>query len=507
MSDSKRIAKNTLFLYIRMFVVILVKLYTSRVVLQILGVDDYGIYNLVAGIIVMFTFLNAAMRDSSFRYFMVSLGKNDRAELSVYFNGAVNAHILIGLIIVILGETVGLYIIYNQLNIPPDRFNAALFTYQLAIFSSFFNVLRAPYNAVILAHERMSFYAYLSILEVALNLAVVFILPYIFFDKLELYSILVTAVVVIITLIYMLYCHRNFSETHYRFHFKWRIIFELATFSLWNTLSSFATFLNKQSLNILINIFYGVALNAATAIMTQVSTAVYAFVQNFQTAVSPQLTKDYVRQDWQPFQDLLNTSSKFSYYLMLLISMPFILCINQILSIWLTEVPEYTAPFCVLTLIALLVDTLNIAIRTSIQASGKIKGFQLFLSGITLLAVPAYYLFLKLDWPVELCIGFQILVCAVSLIYGIGFILRNTPFSLRAYMTDVIVPVVMVTVISAIIPVIVSIQTLPYLSNIIYTIVITATSIISILATVALLGLTAKERKFAVDILRKKFHR
>lgn len=492
----------------RMIVYILIKLYTARVVLNVLGVTDYGIYNLVAGLIVLFAFLNSAMNGASQRFFNVAMGLGDSNRLRDCFINSVNAHLLIGVVSVLLAETVGLYLFYYQINIPADRFGSALFAFHTAVIACFITILRTPYNAIIIAYERMSFYAYISIVEAILNLMIVFVLPGMAYDKLKSYSLLMLAVVFCISIIYPLYCHKKFPVTKYSFSFNGKTIRKILSFSTWSTFSSFATVGSKQGLDILLNISHGVALNAATAIMNQVSSAIYSFIQNFQMAVNPQLTKNYAAQDWIYFRQLFYAASKFSFYLILILSLPVMLSMNEILRIWLKNVPDYTAAFCILSIIGLMINALGGPVWTAIQASGTIKKYQACISGIILLNIPAYYIllvYLKLSPPSALYIPIITNIIVVAI--GLRFILKRQHITLQEYTVRVLYPITKVGIAGVIFPVFARMTLESRVTSVFYMLIITAISTVSIAMSIYISGLTAGEKDWVSKKIKFLFHR
>ena len=380
-SNNKRIAKNTFFLYIRMLLMMGATLYTSRVVLEVLGIEDYGIYNLVAGVVVLFTFLSTTMTTATQRYFCTLIGRGEKGLLQEMFSSSLIAHLLLILLLVVIAETLGLWFINTQLVIPPDRHYAALIVYQLSIAITVTNVYRIPFNAAVLSYERMSFYAYTGIVEVFLKLAILWPLSMIKADKLVLYVMLLLAVNVIVLLWYIVFVHTRLESVRHRFAgFKSSCVTDIFKFAGWSSFSAFANVGSRQGLNFLVNIFYGVTLNASIGVMNQVSSAVFQFIGNFQSAVTPPLIKDYANGEFGEVRKLLILSSKFSFFLLLLLITPIIFNIDKILGIWLTDVPPLTSWFCVFSLISLLPNTIGGPVWTVMQASGRIKRYQIAVS-------------------------------------------------------------------------------------------------------------------------------
>jgi O-antigen/teichoic acid export membrane protein len=313
---NKRIAKNTVMLYIRMLFSMVVSLYTSRIVLNTLGVEDYGIYNVVGGIITMFSFLNGAMAAGTQRFLTFELGKNDAIQLSRVFSMSMSIHLMIALVVFVLGETLGLWFVNTQLTIPSERMAAANWVYQFSVLSAMVGIWSVPYNASIIAHERMNVYAYVSILEVILRLLIVFLLQWFGFDKLKFYAVLVFSVSLTIRFIYGRYSKLHFSETRFKFYWNKDLFNTLVSYAGWNLWGNLAVVAHDQGVNILLNIFFGPAVNAARGIAYSVKAAVYSFVQNFQVAMNPQIIKSFASGDFKNMHQLIFQGSKFSFFLL-----------------------------------------------------------------------------------------------------------------------------------------------------------------------------------------------
>ncbi len=445
--NNKRIAKNTLFLYIRMFLMMGVTLYTSRVILQTLGVEDFGIYNVVAGIVVLFSFLNNAMAIASQRFLSFALGKEDDKEVKRVFGMSLTSHIAIAFIVLLIAETIGLWTLW-QMNFPEARLSAVGWTYQFAILTCIVQIVRVPYNASIIAYERMSFYAWISIIEVILKLAIVFMLVAYDGDKLIFYSFLLFCVTLLVNLIYKIYCNRQFSTSKYQFFWDKELFKQFISFSGWSLAGSLANVGAQQGLNMILNLFCGVLVNAAVGISNQVMGAVSQFLGNFQTAFNPQLVKSYATGDKDYFMNLIFKSSKFSYYLILIISLPAIINCQFFLHVWLGTVPEYATEFSQLMIIFLLFDAISGPLWISVQATGKIKNYQLLMAFLILLNLPVTYIILKMGFsPVYVFIG-RVIINIITYIVRVVYLRPLIGLPVRKYMIHVFTPVATVTLIS-----------------------------------------------------------
>ena len=398
-NNNKRIAKNTLLLYFRMFIIIVVSLYTSRVVLNKLGISDYGIYNLVGGIVTMLSFLNSAMVAASQRFISYELGLNDIRRLKNVFSTSVNIHIFIALIAFVLAETIGLWFVNTQLNIETERMVAANWVYQCSILTFMINVISVPYNSCIVAHEKMSAFAYISVLEVILKLVIVFLLSFSSFDKLIVYSVLVLLVSVLIRFCYTIYCKRNFEECIYRLSFDKYLFKKMLSFAGWSVIGNLGFSFKDQVSNVILNIFYGTTLNAARGIGIQVSSIVKTFANNFTMALNPQITKQYAAGNLEGSMNLVYVGSRYTFYLLTLISIPVIINVDYILELWLGTVPEYTSYFLILSLILGLLYAISKTVTIALQATGNIKIFQIGISLLMLSELPIAYLLLRFGYP------------------------------------------------------------------------------------------------------------
>ena len=455
--NNKRIAKNTVLLYIRMLLTMGISLYTSRAILQVLGVTDYGIYNAVGGIVVLFVFLNNAMTTSTQRYITYELGKGNLDQLRNVFVTSVNIHILISLIVIILSETIGLWLFVEKMTIPPDRRVAAMWVFQLSILTCVISIMSYPYNAAIIAYEKMSAFAYISVLEALLKLAIVYLLLIGDIDRLIAYAILMALVQFFIRFCYSSYCNRHFLATSYKFYYNQNLFREMLVFAGWNLWGNLASVLGGQGINILLNIFFGPAVNAARALTIHAQGAIRQLTTNFQMALNPQITKSYAAGQLQDMHQLVFRSSKFSYFLLFVISLPIMMETPFILDLWLKDVPDYTIIFLRLAIIGMLLEGTSNPLMTSAAATGNVKLYQSVVGGINLLVLPASYIALKLGcapWSVYIV---DIFVTIFAYAARLIIISRLIQMSMLSFSKCVLFRVIIVTFLSCIIPCLTSI--------------------------------------------------
>ena len=378
----KRMAKNAGLLYFRMLLTMAVTLYTSRVILQTLGVEDFGIYNVVAGFVTMLGFLHGAMSSATQRFLAFELGKPGDRDVRGIFSMSLNIHIAIALFVLILGETIGLWFLKTQMTIPIDRIIAAEWVFHLALLSFMVTIVSVPYNALIIAHEQMSIFALVSIIDVILKLLIVFMLGWFGMDKLILYGLLSLTVVFIVFMIYRSYCKNKFVESKFRLYWDKKLFNTMLSYTGWNLWGNIAGVMSGQGVNVLLNIFFGPSVNAARAIAMQVSGALNSFVQNIQVAINPQIIKSYAAQDMAYMHQLVCYGAKYNFFLLLLLSLPVLNNIELILPIWLGVVPESTSIFAKLVICSILIDSLSPPLMTAAQATGHIKLYQFIVGGI-----------------------------------------------------------------------------------------------------------------------------
>lgn len=495
-SANKRIAKNTLVLYVRMLFTMGISLFTSRVILQTLGVEDYGISSVVGGVISMFTFINAAMVSSTQRYLNFELVRGDANQLRSVFSTSLQIHALIALAIIVLSETVGLWFLNEKLVIPEARMTAAMWVYQCSILSCAVSIMSTPYNAVIVAHEKMSAFAYISILDVSLKLLVVYLLVVLPFDKLIILAILNLLVQLFIRYIYTLYCHRHFPESYFQFRFNKTLFKEMFGFAGWSFWGNLAAILYTQGLNMMLNIFFGPIVNAARGIAVQVQSAVQQFVGGFQTALNPQITKNYASNNLPQMHSLMFRSARFSFLSLFFLSLPVLMETNFILTLWLKTVPDDAVIFTqIMICISLIYTTANPCIIAN-QATGKVKIYQMVVGGILLLILPISYVVLKLGAPAYSV--FIVHFCIESLAqFSRMYMLRKLiHLPLWQYMKNIYIPIVSTVVIAIILPLVVRMQVaegwLRFLA-------VGFTCVLSVGASSYFIGFTKQERVFFLD--------
>ena len=396
--NNKRIIKNTLFLYFRMIVIMAINLYTVRAVLHQLGVVDYGIYNVVGGVVSMFSFLNSTLATSSQRYFSIELAKGDLKRLNQWFSLNITTFAIIILLFIVIAETVGLWFVNTQMTIPEDRMFAANVVYQLSIVTFCIHFINIPYNALIIAHERMSIFAYFSIIDAILKLVIVFMLSISTLDKLIVYGALMLLTSCLNTSFYVIYNTRKFVESKYRLYWQTSEVKELLSFSGWHLFGTFSTVIRSQGINILLNMFFNPAINAARAVAFQVYHAVSQLSSNFFVAVKPQIYKSYAAGEYKDLYNLILRSTSISSFLVSILIFPVLANSACVLGLWLKEIPQYTVVFMQLVLINGLIEATNGPTIAAALATGKIKRYQQIVALLIFLNLPLSYLALKLGY-------------------------------------------------------------------------------------------------------------
>lgn len=499
--DNKRLAKNTLFLYFRTAIVMLISLYVSRVVLDVLGVEDYGIYNVVGSIVVLFSFLNAAMTQASQRFITFELGKKDKAQLQKVFITSLNTQIIIVIAVVFLAETLGLWFLNYKLNIPPERLVAANWVYQFSIITFSVNVLRVPYEATVIAYEKMSFFAYASIIDAVLKLGTVYLIKVILFDKLISYSGLLFLIALTMFFVYKIYCNSKFGISKYRLIWDAFLLRKLLKYSGWSLFGSFSNVATQSGFIFLINIFYGVASNAAMGIASQVSQAMSSIISGFQTSSRPQIVKSYANREEKRFFELITRTSKFSFSLIFIPAIIIIVNMPLILDLWLKEVPVYAVSFAQLLVISVIFDATSGPYNIAIMSTERIRNYQLSIGFVFLLDLIISFL---LMWygisPNYILISRIMTRGVINLIVGLYFLNSLFKFNVIEYLKTVLLPIFIVVLL--LMPMIF------FLKNNTSDWQLFAYSLISLLITGSLLIYLVifdrNERKYFINFIRKR---
>ncbi|MDR2554048.1 MAG: hypothetical protein LBC64_01350 [Fibromonadaceae bacterium] len=500
MENTKLVAQNTLFLYFRSILVLGVGLYTSREILAQLGVSDFGIYNIVGSVIVLFSFIQSAMYSATSRFFTFDLGKGDFEQLKKTFCLSVSIHVFTAFLILILGETAGLWFLNTQLVIPAERIETANFVYQFTIFTACIGILQMPYTIAINAHEKMKIYAYAGIIEVILKLAIVLTLGFVPFDKLKIYSILLFAVYALMNIFYFVYCHLNFKETHFEWFMDKKLFLDRIKFSGFEFLGVCSHILVIQGGSILINKFYGVLLNAANGISVQVTGAVSQFSNNLLQAFTPQITKSLATNEMNSFFDIIIRSSKFCFLLSFVFTAPLILQIDFILKIWLKEVPEYANIFCMLSLINCLMYTYSMPIWQGIISTGNNKKFRIVDGVMNMLIFLLTYIGLHFS-PVYYMHSL-ILVNIFKISYALLYLHNITKFSIRDFVNQSLTKCFVILVISIPLPLLASIK-----YNGLHGFLICLSTFFPLyILSSYFIGLNKSERLKAIDYVKRKIH-
>jgi O-antigen/teichoic acid export membrane protein len=498
--NNKRIAKNTLLLYFRMLLIMAVSLYTVRIVLHALGAVDYGIYNVAGGVVTMFAFFSGTMASASQRFFAFELGRNNITQLKKTFSMTMIMYAMIALVILILAETVGLWFLNTKMTIPSDRMEAARWVYQFSVLSFMMTMFTIPYNASIIAHENMKVFAFVSIIEVSLKLAIVYLLVFFSFDKLKLYAILMFGVTTIVTFIYRTYCIHKFLECRFSFNWEKSLFKKLISYSGWNLFGALANAFNNQGINIILNIFFGPLVNAARGVAYQVNSAVNQFVLNFMTATRPQITKYYAIGEKQQMLKLVFQSSKLSFLLLFVLSMPVLLEANFIFRLWLKEVPDYVILFTRLVIITALIDSLSYPLMTAAQATGKIKKYQATVGGVMLLNLPTSYIFLKFGFPPQIVFYIALLNSIICLLLRLWLLRNMVGLKIEEFFLKVILSSSLVSVFAYAIPLLLLNQLVEGISRFV---LVGITGLITSAASIYYLGLSVNERHYIIQALKK----
>ncbi len=456
--NNKRIAKNTLFLYIRMVFMMAVSLYTSRVILNTLGISDFGIYNVVGGVVAMFTVVSGSLSAAISRFITYELGQGNKEKLNKIFSASVTIQIILSLIVIILIESIGVWFLNAKMTIPDNRIIASNWVLQFSIITFVLNLVSVPYNATIIAHENMIAFAYISILEVVGQLLIALLIVYSPIDKLIFYAILMCVVAIIVRITYGIYCKKHFEECTYHWHWDKEILYTMFSFAGWNFIGTTSAVLRDQGGNVIINLFCGPTVNAAKGISVQVNNAITAFVRNFMTALNPQITKSYASGNKEYMMKLIFQGARFSFYLLLFLSLPVMINTHYILILWLKNVPDHAVLFVQLVLVFAMSESISNPLITAMLATGRIRNYQLVVGGLQMMNLPVSYILLRMGMFPEVVLVVAIVISQCCLAARLLMLRGMIGLSVRKYMKKVYVNVLVVTVMAAIIPFLLAIK-------------------------------------------------
>ncbi len=501
LSKNKRLAKNTFVLYLRMIVIMLIGLYISRAVLDTIGVEDYGIYNVVGGFVTMFTILSASLSNAISRYITFELGKGNQEKLKCVFSTSVTVQFILAVIIAIILEIIGLWFLNYKMRIPQERIYAANWVLQCSILTFVINLISIPYNGCIIAHEKMAAFAYISIFETVMKLLSVLALYFVVTDKLIIYSIFLALSAIVVRIVYGIYCSKNFAECKYTVLIDKKLIKEMLSMASWNFLGSSGAVLNNQGINLLMNLFFGVTLNAARGISMQVNSVIQQFAGNFTTALNPQITKNYALGSYEEMRKLVYRGAKFSFFLMFLGAFPIIVETPMILQLWLKNVPENTVIFVRLVLLLSLTTVLSNILFTVAMANGDIKKYQLVVGCLSLSCFFFTYLAYKLGGGAEYAYYIAFLVDVVILIARLFIVNNLVNICIIGFIKEVLLRALAVSCLSFIAPIM-----LKYILNksILSSIGVVACCIASSVLCIYYIGLNTNEKKLINRVINSK---
>ena len=477
-----------------MLITMIVSLYTSRVVLEVLGVDDFGIYNVVGGIVIVLSFLNNSMATSTQRFLNFELGTNNKEGIKQVFSTAILLHLIIGVLILVLALTIGFYFLECEMNIAVDRMVAARYVFIYSILKFVLQTITVPYNSIIIAYEKMSAYAYLSIVEVLLKLLIVYLIKVVDGDHLIVYALLSFIVSVLIRIAYIIYSKHNFEETVFtRKYIDKQKFKQMFSFSSWSIVGNLGYILHTQGMSIVTNIYFNTAINAAQGIANQVNSAVTSFTTNFQVALNPQIVKSYAAKELESMHQLIFRGCKFSYFLVLVFTIPIVVEAPQILNIWLTTIPPETVEFVRLILIVTLINSFSNIMAVAQGATGRVKAYQIVLTSLGLLHIPLAIAFFEFGFPAYYGTVVYIFLSLILMTTRVLFVTKSVKLKLSLFAKEVCMPALLVTIMSFTISILIH-RVLPnttfgFITSCVFTICI-------ILIIVYLVGLNKDERGF-----------
>lgn len=502
-SNNKRIAKNAIFLYIRMGVSMLVGLYTSRIILEALGVENYGIYNVVGSFIVAFTFISVPLGTATQRFLNFELGKGSDGRLNKVFNLSFYTYLVLSSILIGVIEIAGYYFLTSKMQMPSDRSNAAFFAFHMSVMTLVVSLIRTPFDALIIAYERMSFYAYISIADVLLKLLNAFLLIYVSFDKLKIYSLNMLVISTIVLVVIFIYVKRNFKAIKIqqpRYNWDKSLFTEMMKFSGWSLFGSVAQMSANQGLNILLNLFFGVTVNAAMGVANQVNSAVVQFVSNFQVAFRPQIVKYYAQNNLEELRKLVSNTSKYSYLLLFAVACPVCFNMDFLLHLWLKNPPDYASEFAIMMLIYALLEALSAPMWMTVQATGKIKKYQIIISSVIFTNIVISYSLLKMGFRPISVLATKCIVDVACVLVRIIFMKKMIGFEILSYAKDVLAPAIILSLLGAIVFI-----TLSSYHGLFFLSLKTIVFFIVYLPLCFLFALKSDEKKKVVEFIKKRY--
>jgi len=492
-TNSKRIAKNTLVLYVRMLFLMAISLYTSRVILEALGVDDFGVYNVVGGFVALFGILCKSLSSAASRFLNFEMGRGDKDKLAKVFSTTLTIHVALAIFIAVLAEFIGVWFVNNMMVISPNRLYAANWVFQFSVLTFCFNLITVPYHATIIAHERMNVFAYIGIFEGVAKLLICFLLLVSPLDRLIFYGILMFLIQLIVCLMNQIYCRNHFLECEYHFVHEKEMFMEISGFASWNMIGSSSAILRNQGNNILINIFFGPVVNAARAVANQVLHAVHAFVENFFIALKPQITQSYANGNWPYMMTLIFQGSRLAYYMLLFLCMPILLNTDYLLHLWLITIPDHSVSFVQLTLVFTMIESISSPLITAQLATGRIRNYQLVVGGLQIMNVPINYIILKMGGIPETILYVTIVISVCCLCARLYMLTSSIHLSVWDFTVRVLLNISLVSIVSLIIPLCL-LQVL--VENFASFVLITSVSFISTAFSILYVGCDKSERQF-----------
>ena len=500
---TKRIAKNAVLLYVRMIVTLVITLFTSRIVLKALGFDDFGLYNVIGGVVTLFAFLRSSMSSSTQRFLAYEMGSGTTDSLRRVFSVCLTTHILLALVLLVLAETIGLWFLNTHINIPTGREDAANWIYQFAVLSLCLNMVSLPYDADIVSNERMGYFAFLSILDAVLKLAIAYIVLYTKGDHLILYGALMMGISALNLFLNWIYCRMKFAETQFIFYWNKEMFLRIFSFSGWTIYGQLAVVGSNQGTNILVNIFHSVTANAAMGVGHQVNSALTGLVSNFQTAFKPQITKSYASGDYEYLTSLTNYASKISFFLLFIVSLPIMLNIDWVLQLWLDRVPAHAGELCIVFIIASLCNAVSAPLWMNIFATGKIRNYQLGLSAAYIAELIAVYILFRMGCPLVVGVSMKAALNFVVIFVRLYYTHTTQPqFSLMGYARQVLLPVFC----AAVLTVLASVPVTTMVNDDMMRLLTTPAVVLVSIAAAYFIGLTGKERKSLKKLINKHRH-